>query len=114
MADDGLNIPPGQVFAAPVDADASDTPVSVIRPGETIRHPAGLVEASAQGATIRYDDTNQAGVYRRHSPFRQPTLSLLPRPLRPPAPACPARNCGRCSRSPHSFACSSKPPSPII
>ena len=62
--DEGLNLPPGQAFSAPVDADAGDAPVSVIRPGETTRRAAGLVETTAQGAKLRYDDTDQAGVYR--------------------------------------------------
>ncbi len=62
---DGLNLSPGQAFSSPVQADAADAPVSVQRPYETNRIAAGQVEtSSSQAATLRYDDTTQAGVYR--------------------------------------------------
>lgn len=61
---EGLNLAPNQVFTAPLDAGTTDAPVSVIRPGETGRHPAGLVESSSAGAVLRYDATAQAGAYR--------------------------------------------------
>jgi hypothetical protein len=63
--DDGINLPPGQTFSSPVDADAANASVFVQRPGDTTRRDAGQVEESAtHAAALRYDDTEQAGVYR--------------------------------------------------
>jgi hypothetical protein len=62
-SDTGLNLPAGQTFAAPIDADASDAPVFVIRPGETSRQAAGNIEPSTRVASLRFEDTEQAGVY---------------------------------------------------
>jgi hypothetical protein len=61
---EGLNLAPNQVFTAPLDAGAIDAPVSVIHPGDSTRHPAGLVEASGSGSVLRHHETSRAGAYR--------------------------------------------------
>lgn len=60
---EGLNLSPNQVFTAPLEVESSDAPVSVLRPGDSTRHPAGLVESSGTGAVLRYHETAQAGAY---------------------------------------------------